>query len=196
LKCLVYQCDCLGVAVGTMVDVPTAPDGRFNFGGETLLITNDSVHVAPFVGFAYAPNCNFFAIGFVQVDIDANGDPVSEGFVEQEPVGRFRDPSLLYVDLSLGYWLFRDEPRCGRYLTGIAPVLELHYTTTLQDYRGVAGAIDPVNAGTDCLNLTAGFHFQMGPCSMLTVGGVVPLQTSPRDKEFDSEALVQFDRRF
>ena len=84
----------------------------------------------------------------------------------------------------------------SRYLTGIAPVLELHYTTTLQDYRGVADVLAPVYAGTDSLDLTAGVHFQMGPCSMLTVGGVVPLQTSPRDKEFDTEALVQFDRRF
>jgi hypothetical protein len=31
---------------------------------------------------------------------------------------------------------------------------------------------------------------------MLTVAHVVPLMTSPRDKEFDSELAVQFDRRF
>jgi hypothetical protein len=198
LKCLIYRCDCLAISVGTMVDLPTAPNGTFVNGPDSLTIRNDSVHVAPFLGFAYAPCCgNFFATGFVQVDVDANGDPVNENFVGTDPdIGRLRDPSLLYVDLATGYWLYRDQPLCGRYLTGIAPVVELHYTTTLQNYRGIADAVDPIYAGTDCLNLTAGLHFQMGPCSMLTVGGVVPLLTSGRDREFDSEVVVQFDRRF
>jgi hypothetical protein len=200
LKCLVYQCNCFAVSAGTMVDLPTAPNGTFTNGAQSLTFRNDSVHVAPFVGFAYAPcRGGFFATGFVQVDVDANGDPVHQTFAGSNldiETGRFRDPSLLYLDLAMGYWLFRDEPRCGRYLTGIAPTVELHYTTTLQDYRGIDDTVSPVYAGTDCLDLTAGVHFQMGPCSMLTVGGVVPLRSSPRDKEFDSEALVQFDRRF
>jgi len=201
LKGLIYQCDCLAVSVGTMIDLPTAPNGSFT-GGETVVIQNDSVHLAPFLGFAYAPCCgNFFAIGFVQLDFDANGDSVGLVAINDPPIARFRDPTLLYLDLSMGYWLFRDDPACCRcrYLTGIAPVVELHYTTTLQNYRGVDGTdflIDPVYNGTDCLNLTAGLHFQMGPCSMLTVGGVVPLMSSPRDREFDSEVVVQFDRRF
>ncbi|HEX3999375.1 MAG TPA: hypothetical protein VHX65_12560 [Pirellulales bacterium] len=197
LKCLIYQSEGLAVAAGSMVDLPTAPNARFVNDPDSITVRNDSVHVAPFVGFAFAPNCDFFAIGFVQADFDTNGDPVYEHFPTTDPyLGRFRDPSLLYLDLSTGYWLFRDEPACGRYLTGIAPVVELHYTTNLQNYRGVDGAIQPLYAGTDCLNLTAGLHFQMGPCSMLTLAGVVPLTGSERDREFDSEATAQFDRRF
>ena len=186
-KCLIYQSESLAVSVGTMVDLPTAPDASFNFEGETLTFKNNSVHVAPFLGAAYASG-DFFALGFVQLDFDANGDPVDEEFEDSDPViGTFRDPSLLYLDLSTGYWLFRNQPISGRYLTGIALVVELHYTTTLQNYSGINGAIVPVYAGTDCLNLTAGLHFQLGPCSMLTVSGVVPLLTSDRDKEFDSK---------
>jgi hypothetical protein len=199
LKCLVYRSDCFAVSVGTMVDLPTAPNGTFNFGGETLTFRNESVHAAPFVGFAYAPCCGrFFATGFAQVDIDTNGDPVNEEIYvgTDQVIGRFRDPSLLYLDLAMGYWLFREDQLCCRYLTGIAPTVELHYTTTLQNYRGVDDVLVPAYAGTDCLDLTGGVHFQMGRCSMLTVGAVVPLLTSTRDKEFDSELLVQFDRRF
>jgi hypothetical protein len=198
LKCLIYNRNCFAVSIGTMVDLPTAQNGVFHSGIDTLTIENRSVHVAPFVGFAYAPCCgNFFAIGFVQADVDANGDPVNENVISTDPtIGRLRDPSLLYVDLSMGYWLLREDDLCCRYLTGVAPVVELHYTTTLQNYHGVDDAIFPIYGGTDCLDLTAGVHFKMGPCSMLTVAGVVPLMTSPRDKEFDSELAVQFDRRF
>ena len=200
-KCLVYKQECLAVSVGTMVDLPTAPKGVFNAFGETLTIDNNSVHAAPFVGFVYEPCCsNFFAVGFVQVDVDCNGDPVRSnvGYVGSDP--RLRDPSLLEVDLSMGYWLMRQDQIGCRYLTGIAPTVELHYTTTLQDAHGVSDglgdSITPLYGGTDCLDLTAGVHFQMGPCSMFTVAAAVPLRDSQRDRQFDSELLAQFDRRF
>ena len=64
-----------------MVDLPTAPNGTITGGTQALTFRNDSVQVAPFVGFAYAPcYSGFFATGFVQVDVDANGDPVHETF--------------------------------------------------------------------------------------------------------------------
>lgn len=198
-KCLVYQQESLAISVGTMVDLPTAPTGAFNAFGTTLTINNNSVHVAPFVGFVYRPCCsNFFALGFVQADVDCNGDPVRTSFVEGDP--RLRDPSLLYLDLSMGYWLLREDQLCCRYLTGIAPTVELHYTTTLQNAHGVSDdfgdSITPLYAGTDCLSLTGGLHFQMGPRSMFTVAAALPLRDSQRDREFDSELLAEFDRRF
>ena len=62
--------------------------GPFNAYGTTLTIDNNSVHVAPFVGFVYRPCCsNFFALGFVQADVDCNGDPVRTSFVESDPQG-------------------------------------------------------------------------------------------------------------
>jgi len=203
-KCLVYRSCSFAVCAGMMVDLPTAPNGSFNAYGTSLTLDNNSVHVAPFMGFAYAPCCsNFFALGFVQADVDCNGDPLySNAYIGTDPqIGRFRDPSLLYVDLSTGYWLFReDQECCGRYLTGIAPTVELHYTTNLQGNHGYTDGlfdtITPVYGGIDCLNLTGGVHFQLGPCSMLTVAAAVPLRDSQRDREFDSELTAQFDRRF
>jgi hypothetical protein len=81
-------------------------------------------------------------------------------------------------------------------------MVELHYTTTLQNMDlvtgplGSIGATDIGGAGRrDVLNLTAGVNLQLGPLSSLTIAGVAPLKTGV-DREFDSEFVVQFDRRF
>src|SRR5262249_917809 len=114
------------------------------------------------------------------------------------PVGRLRDPNLLYVDSALGYWLFKDSPNgaLGGYVTGLAPLLELHYTTTLQDLEGGDAVIQPLTKRLDILNLTAELYFQTGPLWELVVAGGGPLRTSEADKEFDAEVLVEFNRRF
>src|SRR5207253_9907353 len=41
---------------------------------------------------------------------------------------------ILQLDLGTGYWLFRNPE--GHRLTGIAPTVELHYTTTLSNADG------------------------------------------------------------
>jgi hypothetical protein len=38
--------------------------------------------------------------------------------------------------------------------------------------------------------------FKLGSSAGLTVAGVAPLRTSPSDKQFDAEVLVQFNRWF
>ena len=40
---------------------------------------NQSVHLLPFVGGIWTPNDRLFCLGFIQFDIDANGDPVNGG---------------------------------------------------------------------------------------------------------------------
>ena len=61
---------------------------------------------------------------------------------------------------------------------------------------GSIGASDTGGAGRrDVLNLTAGVNLQLGPLSSLTIAGVAPLKTGV-NREFDSEFVVQFDRRF
>ena len=138
LKCLVYYNNCFAVSVGTMVDLPTAPNGTITDGIDTITFRNDSVHAAPFLGFAYAPCCgNFFATGFVQLDFDTNGDPVDERFVGTRPAHRHISRSEPAVSRFIdGILVVSRRPACCgcRYLTGIAPVIELHYTTTLQNY--------------------------------------------------------------
>ncbi len=41
-----------------------------------------------------------------------------------------QDQSLLFLDMSVGYWVYRAQN--APFLKGVAPMVELHYTTTLQ----------------------------------------------------------------
>ena len=94
-------------------------------------------------------------------------------------------------------------------MTGLAGVVELHYATTLQDGDEIAITVgsdyyDLNNQFNrmDVLNLTAGLHAQLGPCSTFRVAAVVPLRSTehpvlgPTDRAFDSEILMSFNRNF
>lgn len=194
LKCLLFQKDSFALSAGATVGLPTAPDGSFNFFESTLTIKNQAVQVAPFLGFAYAPNSNFFAIGFAQADLNTGGDPVMLNGEISDP--EIRDPGFLYLDLAVGYWIFHDQPMFDRYLSGVSPTVELHYSTALGTYQGDGEFFVPLYGGLDELDLTAGAHFEFGPRSMLTVAGVLPLRADYRDRNFDSEIVMEFDRKF
>ena len=95
------------------------------------------------------------------------------------------------------------------YLTGIAAVTELHYTSTIQNSDQIMFTVPPPQIGLpptsgafqnlanrqDFLNLTAGLQFQIGNLSNLRVACVVPLRNAP-DRQFDSEIQVSFNRFF
>ena len=64
-------------------------------------------------------------------DVAANENGVSlvgNGFTDSDSLA---DQTLLYLDASAGYWWYQSTDDSG--LTGLASVLELHYTTTLND---------------------------------------------------------------
>jgi hypothetical protein len=52
------------------------------------------------------------------------------------------EQSLFQFDLGVGYWLYRNPE--GHRLTGLAPTIELHYTTTLDN----ADLITPPQEGS------------------------------------------------
>jgi hypothetical protein len=190
------------------------------------LVENEAVHLQPFLGVLWQPNSRLYTQFFAQLDLDVNGNTTflaPSAFSDinpEDPQGVYHDQTLLFLDVSVGYWLYRNE--CARFLTGIIPVVELHYSTTVQDTDfvtstfsepGIPGAgndiiIPPeqlpgvvVSRGgirTDVLNLTGGVHFNIGRMSTLTVAGVAPLRRGEDSVEalFDTEFVVQFNRRF
>lgn len=201
-KLLLYQTCDWAVAAGVLFDLPTAPDVQYRITPVSqieTIVQNDAVFIQPFLGIQYAPNDRLFSITYLELDTDANGNLVLSP--QGLPPGRMRYPTLLYVDWSAGYWLFHDDccDSCDgcrqRWLTGVAPVIEIHYTTALENARGADGVF-PVRQRVDILDLTAGTHFQFGRCSTLAVACCVPLRTSVRDKEFSTELLVELNRRF
>lgn len=194
-KILLYKGDSWATSAGVAVGLPTSPDVALNSATTHVQVFDDSVHVAPFLGLLLQPNDRLFSITYLQFDFETTGDRVS---FNGSPEGTLRDPTLMYVDCSVGYWLFYSESGAGPwgYLNGIAPVVELHYTKTLDDARGIQPFIEPDSNRINALNMTGGLFFKLGSSAGLTVAAVAPLRTSPSDKQFDAEVLVQFNRWF
>ncbi len=220
VKRLLIQRERLKVAAGLGVIFPTGKDWKIVDGlGTQVLVENEAVHFQPFVGALFEPNDRLFFLAFSQVDFDGHGNTVHQriggtSFDQLVPIGVYQEQSLLFLDFTAGFWLYQNP--CACWITGIAPVVEVHYSTSIQDTDfavGPLGTIVSEDVGfgqetppgaqqrgapggrRDVLNLTGGLHFQMGTNSMLTVAGVAPLRNGS-DREFDAEFMVQFNRRF
>jgi hypothetical protein len=189
-------------SVGLGINLPTALDASFtNLQQPFLRIHNEAVHLSPFLGLLWLPTDNMYVISFVQADFAANGNQVTDGGGNR--LGTLHDQNLLYFDVTLGRFLYRDA---GTRLSGIAAQLELHYTTTLQDAETLPAAQgllgNPFNR-LDLLILTGGLNFQFWNASSLTVGCAVPVRGA-RDplsglhpeRPFDVEIQVLFNRYF
>src|SRR5208283_1804169 len=143
LKCLLLQMDTFAFSGGLAMTVPTAKGSQYFLSSGSpgfaptpfMTIANKSVHLMPFFGGLWTPNDRLFAIGYFQVDVDVNGDPVNVGTTG---LGSFRDPTMLYLDLSLGYWIRRSD--CAEeFVTGVAPIAELHMNQTLDSSSTLGG---------------------------------------------------------
>lgn len=196
VKRLLYLSRTTAVGIGLPIDTPTGED----ITGEGIVnrytVFNDAVHLSPFVGFLNAPNNRVFWQGFLQVDVAANGNRVV--FADSD-LGKLTEQTLLYLDLSWGYWVYRN--RCASLITGLAPVIEYHYTTTLDDADRVSGfdrsqllSFGNTLNRLDISNLTVGLHAELGKTTV-RVGGVFPLSDDP-DRLYDAEVQVSLNRRY
>lgn len=190
------------LAAGLGMVFPTGSDWKVvDAGGTAVEVWNEAVHLEPFLGAAWSPSDRLFFLCFAQLDFDTHGDTVLVRHLGVlDKVGVFNEQNLLFLDFSMGYRLYQNPN--ARWLTGINPMVEIHYTSTLQNMDSVTDLATgtfigpPSGSGRrDILNLTAGLHFQMGSLSTLTVAAVVPLKTGV-NREFDSEVLAQYNRRF
>jgi len=195
-KRLLYASESTAIGVGLPIQAPTGGDIAGEGAVSSFSLSNDAVHLAPFIGFLNAPNDRVFCEGFLQVDVPINGNRVYFGGHE---LGSLSEQSLLFVDLALGYWLHRNP--YGRAVTGVAGMLEYHYTTTLEDAGTVSGTDgfqflrfgNPANR-MDISNLTLGLHTELGKTTV-RVGGVFPL-SGGSNRLYDAEVQVSINRQF
>jgi hypothetical protein len=163
LKGVVYRDDAFLLSGGLGLGIPTADDTHLRItdyvGGATnvyaeaqrtcdITIHNDAWSLSPFLAAVYAPDTRFFTQGFLQFDLPLGGNGYSYGEtltyannsqarinrLGLTPIGAqgtIDEQVLMQVDLGTGYWVLRDSE--NRWLTGLAPTIELHYTTTLDD---------------------------------------------------------------
>ncbi len=195
-KQLLLLTETTAVAAGLGVDAPTGSDTAGQGVNSTYVIRNNAVHLSPFLGLLTMPNDRYFLQGFLQVDLATNGNQVIFG---GQDLGDLHEQTLLYVDLSIGYWLHRNPRGC--LITGIAPVLEYHYSSTLQNADIVTGydgyqvlSYGNIYNRLDISNITAGVHTELGKTTV-RVGGVFPLRTGS-NRSFDAEVQVSINRQF
>jgi hypothetical protein len=209
-KGLLFRGQNLGIGAGMAVDTPTGSDFVARFSTVNMRFVNQAVHLLPYVGFLYAPGDpqwgwgdNIFLTGFLQYDAAANGNNIRFETPNGRPItslGKFNEQDLLFVDLSLGYWIYRNP--LARW-SGLALISEMHYTTSVQNTDLVTAAVQGVGATVtnpsnrfDVMNGTFGFQVLMFDMSSLRVAGVFPMGSRMDQRFFDSEVQVQFNRRF
>ena len=152
----------LNISGGMGVGWPVGPTPDGFPGGNAIL--------APFIGYLYAPaGSNLFIQGFQQVDFPTANE----------------DQALMHTDTAVGVWLRRNDT--SRFITGIAPTIELHLYTPLGD--APTGSLTGL-AYDDVLNATFGTTFVLGNRATLACGLGVPISTR---KDYDVEAQVQFN---
>lgn len=181
---------------GVGFSLPTADDNQVARPGdlrEILRVQNEAVHLLPFLGLIATPSDKLFVQSFFQLDVDANGSSVRGDLMAMnlQPIGVIQDPTLMFLDLSVGYWLY-DDP-CAGCVTGVASIVEVHYTTTLNESDLIDQAgflVGDLSNRFDILNLTLGTHFEFKDRYSLRPGFVIPLRDGD-DRQFDFEFFVQ-----
>lgn len=200
-KLLLYSGPTAAFSAGLGIALPTADDmtiGLLNVPG-SVEIRNESVHLLPFVGGVWAPTTRFFVQGFLQADVDANGNPVSVNSFRSGTTGtgRLQDAAFLYADIGAGYWLYRNASPGAR-LTGIAPMVELHYNRSLESgdvLRSGPFAVGDFAEDIQIVNATIGTTLLLGNQSTLQVAYGAPIGNST-DHVFDGELRVNFNWYF
>jgi hypothetical protein len=169
----------------------------------SILMENQSVHLMPFFGGLWTPNDRWFGIGYIQVDVDANGDAVSgfdpfstSGPLEQS-IGRYRDATFMFADVGLGYWARKSNDR-SKLVTGLAYVVECHLNQSLEGQQ----VLNSTNfqMGTPAQNIsftdmTCGVHLELYKMTTVSCAYCFPL-TSDGDRQFDSQFRLFVNRRF
>lgn len=144
--------------------------GTSRFAGAPYLFPLNSTYIQPCLGYIYNSG-RFYFQGF-------------SGF--SFPASPY-DTSLVYNDVAIGYYLYRNR-ESRTWLTALAPTFELHVNNPI-NHRDVFSRTDLAGA-PDTVDLTFGLNFGIRNTSVLTAAFVAPV-TSPR--VFDSEAVLMLN---
>ncbi len=208
-KRLLVRTEQTALATGVGVSVPTGDNSVFGIADHFFTFHNHAVHILPYLGLLQvSPNERVFVQSFVQLDIPTNGNRISfrdsSGTTSDDNLGRLRDQTVFYFDVSSGVWLYRNE--AASLITGMAFITELHYATALQGARtvedpvGVPGWSTGFKFGNarnrfDNLDMTLMIHTELRNNTDLRIAGVFPLSEAD-DRFFDSELMIMLIRRF
>jgi hypothetical protein len=196
IKSLLFQNETWALGAGMGVSVPTAAEVSVasQTGSPMVTISNESTHLLPYFALLVQPNESWFGQAFIQMDVAANGNAVaySPFGTHLNSVGTFYDQTLIFADVSVGRWLYRDP--MAR-LSGLAAVVEAHYTGGLNAPSAISTPNFLLTYGTasyNVLDLVVGAHAVMGDTTV-TLGFATPVTN---DRGFDGELRLFVNRRF
>ncbi len=192
-KVLLTHTDNFAAALGMSISVPTANDVVLanSDGTELLRIDNQSVFLAPFLGVLWTQD-QFFVLGFLQYDVDANGSPVIDStFQQPQEIGRLRGNTFQYLDIGAGWWTYRAGSPYDL-IQGIALTGEVHWNRSLDKGRNVLSefvAVGDFREDIQILDLTMGTHVELRNNTTVSIGYSVPVGNRA-DQQFDGELRV------
>ena len=202
LKGLLLESECSAFSLGVRVEAPTHRDISITIANNSL---EDQVwHFTPYIAAQTTPTCNTFVSFFGSYRMNSTTMSATGGSQGQLNVG-VREATYLMADLSAGYWLV-NRP-CCKGLTSLAPVVELHYTTTPTaetpySFQGIP-AEGYFLGHTDYLNLTAGLTAAWNEKTAIGAGFAFPLRRmdigpvyGPSDQNYDWAFMFNINYRF
>ena len=198
LKRLLYRSDNFIVSTGVGVNTPTGEDIRFEIPGlfTDVRIRNEAWHIQPFLGFLSTPDDRLFFNGFAQLDVATNGSHVYSNAIGE---GALHPATVLNLDVGAGCWLVRHASNNGGCLTGVAAIVETHYTGYLSHTNSVLAAGGDMRIGglggqMHVVNATVGLHGTLNDSTAVRVGYTVPL-TDASNRSFEGELILSLIRR-
>ena len=207
LKSILSQGDNWLVSGGLQLLLPTAEDISYSITdgtntSEFLRIENEAVHVMPFLGASLVADGGLFLQGFFQIDVDANGMPVSAnmspfGTGTMTEVGRLNGATMMYLDMSLGYWLVQASADSNQTLTAMMPLIELHINRSLSDTDQVSfSPLGTIGREDDfqLINTTFGMVFEFEHNTNISVGYATSIPGG-KDDDFEGEFRLQISHR-
>jgi len=208
VKRLLWSSESSAAAIGLGIDTPTGSDVSGTLFDNPFVFENQALHLSPFVGFLVAPTDMCYFQMFLEVDLPTNGNEFalfSPSSNEFEPLGQLTDQTLFHLDVTAGWWFYRDPTGCG--LTGLGSIFEFHYTTTVDDADvldvpiSAPGITDGrlrfgnLNNRLDVVNFAAGLHALIHENTTLRVACVFPAY-SRFDNPFDAEVHFSLNRYY
>jgi hypothetical protein len=201
-KGLFYASKEFDISSGFGLALPTAPNTNVQManGADLVRIKDESVVVTPFVAALFTPNDRFFAQTWLEIGFDASGSPVygNPNMTGLVGVGRLYQQALLQVDTQVGYWLVRETGNAS-FLSGLAPFVELHYNTPLDNADSarsgsfVIGSVG--NNRFNELNISTGVNMVFNNRANVMAGVVLPLNGGG-NKFFDAQFGIRMNWLF
>ncbi|MCA8984167.1 MAG: hypothetical protein R3C12_08000 [Planctomycetaceae bacterium] len=187
-KRVLWQEEGRTLTAGLGVTLPTGNGTDYMLLGDVAAnIENETAYLKPYLAYSRQNGATFFQV-WSELDLAVGGDEVSVGGLA---IGEYQSQNLYSLDMQLGRWLYYNPDASG-IIKGIAPIVELHYTTTINDTDNVSlvqNFSNPFNR-MDFWNITMGTQMQLGNRSNLRLAASLPIRNGSQDETHASDVTL------